>query len=196
MVTKIGMRKGVSAGVLLLLAVSGCSEKEQGYAQAQGLPDDSSGDMSAVVPTSTDPVPTSSIPISSELDPCGLLLEEDLAEAGRFDSEYKEGDGARSCYWQNSFENGGDGFTFAVSLRDSQSVEEMNDNGAGVQRIEVNQRPAAVSKNAEFGSCTVAMKLDDVSRVDVAVPRTEEDDACEIAEVIAGLVEPHLPEIP
>lgn len=189
MVIKISVRSGVAVAALLLGAVSGCSEKEQGHAQSQALPNGSSNDTSTAMPTA-------SASIGSSLEPCDLLSAEDLAEAGKFESRYEEGGGARSCYWQNSFENGGDGFTFTVSVRDEQSIEQMNDLGAGVQRIEVNQRPAAVSKNAEFRSCTVGMKLDDVSRVDVGVPRTEEDDACEIAEVIAGLVEPHLPEIP
>ncbi len=188
MLTKIGVRSGAAVAVLLLGMVSGCSGEEQGHAQPQELPNGSSSDT----PTAA---PTSSASLGSSLEPCDLLSAEDLAEAGKFESRYEEGGGARSCYWKNSFENGGDGFTFTVSVRDLQSIEQMNDLGAGVQQTEVNQRPAAISKNAEFGSCTVGMKLDDVSRVDVGVPRTEEDDACEIAEVIAGLVEPYLPEI-
>ena len=187
--SKNRVRSVMALAAALLFAVSGCSGEEQGYAQPQDLPDSSS----AGTPTTA---PTSSEPISSSLDPCDLLSAEDLAEAGKFKTKYEESDWARSCYWQSDFEAGGDGFTFTVSLRDAQSVETVNDNGAGVQRIEVNGRPAAVSKNAEFRSCVVAMKLDDMSRVDVGVPRTEEDDACEIAEVIAGLVEPHLPEMP
>ena len=189
MKAKINARAGVAASALILLVTSGCSGKEQGYAQPQGSSNGSSIDIQTTVPAPSNP-------ISSSLEPCDLLSAKDLAEAGKFKTKYKEQGGARSCYWQSDFEQGGDGFTFAVSLRDAQSVDTLNDLGAGVQRTEVNQRPAAVSKNAEFRSYTVAMKLDDVSRVDVSVPRTEEDDACEIAEVIAGLVEPHLPEIP
>lgn len=188
MLAKICAHFGLVSSVLLLGLVSGCSNKDQGNAQ----PQDPSNGSSVAFPSTS---PASADPISSTLQPCDLLSSEDLAEAGKFKPRYEEGGGARSCFWKNSLESGGDGFTFAVSLRDAQSIEQLNDNGAGVQRIEVNQRPAAVSENAKFRSCTVAMKLDDASRVDVAVPSTEKDDACEIAKVIAGLVEPHLPEI-
>ncbi len=188
---------GAMVAVLVLLGSSGCSRQEASFAEPKSPPGAPGVSSPLASSSSSARSTTLSIdPISSSLDPCDLLSTEDLAEAGKFKTEYKEEGGARSCYWQSDFEQGGDGFTFAVSLRDAQSVETLNDLGAGVQRTEVNQRPAAVSKNAEFRSCTVAMKLDDVSRVDVSVPRTEEDDACEIAEVIAGLVEPHLPEIP
>lgn len=130
------------------------------------------------------------------MDPCEILTVEDLAEYGEFQSRYKEGQADRSCLWQAGARGGGYAFTFGLSLRDAQSVETVNDNGAGVQRTEVNQRPAAVAKNPGVGSCVVAMKLDDVSRIDVSVPRAEEGDACEIATALAGLVEPRLPDVP
>lgn len=174
---------------VLLVSTAGCSDTEEGHAE----PPNPTGGLSSAASATVSPSPTA---IGPTLEPCELLSTDDLAQVGEFSSQYKEEGGARSCHWQNSMKNGGDGFTFAVSVRDAQSVDVMNDNGAGVQSIEVNQRPAAVSKNAAYGSCTVGLKLDEISRVDVSVPRTEEDDACEIAEVIAGMVEPHLPAIP
>ncbi|MEY7971286.1 DUF3558 domain-containing protein [Saccharomonospora xinjiangensis] len=187
--TEISTRLGMALGIGFLLAVSGCSGEQEGLAQPQ-----ISVSKQSVVTKSV--VPTSSASFGASLHPCDLISGEDLAEAGEFASKYKEGAGARSCYWQSEFNGSANLFSFVVSVRDAQSIETMNDNGAGIQRTEVNQRPAAVAKNAEFGSCTVAMKLDDQSRVDVAVPRTDRDDACEIGKVVAEMVEPHLPDIP
>ncbi|WP_307845866.1 DUF3558 domain-containing protein [Saccharomonospora sp. NB11] len=188
MTSRINARSMMVAGALLAFTVAGCSDKEQGHAE----PKNPAGGLSSTAPTDSVP-PTA---IGPTLEPCELLSTDELAQVGEFSSRYEEQGGARSCHWQNSMKSGGDGFTFAVSVRDAQSVDVMNDNGAGVESIEINERPGRVSKNAAHGSCTVALKLDDISRVDISVPRTEQDDACEIAEVIAGMVEPNLPAVP
>lgn len=186
MVARCGVSTMMAAVALMLTSVAGCASEEQGVAE----PANSSNGTSSEINKTT---PTRASTISSSIDPCELISANDLAEVGKFESEHKEGGGARSCYWQNSFEDGGDGFTFAVSVRDSQGIETVNDNGGGIQSTEVNQRPAVSTEDPKFGDCTFAMKIDDSSRVDITVT---DEGACEIAEVIAGMVEPRLPELP
>lgn len=176
----------VAAGVTLLAAASGCSAEERGVAE----PGFSAGNPSSDAATS---LPSSTAPASVSIDPCGLLSTEDLAEVGKFESEYSEDGSARSCYWQRSAVGGGDVFTFVLSVRDGQNIESVNDNGSGVHAEEVNQRPAVSTEDPRLGDCTFAMKIDDSSRVDVTVTG---EDGCEIARVIAGMVEPRLPEMP
>jgi len=61
----------------------------------------------------------------------------------------------------------------------------------------VNQRPAVTTEDPKTGDCTLAVEISDSSRIDVTILGEDgAGDSCGIAEVIAGLVEPHLPEIP
>lgn len=190
MVSKIVTRAGIAAAALLLCVASGCSAKEQGHAEPQTSPTNSSDDV-----RTTTPAPSSSI--SSSIDPCDLLTAEDLAEAGEFEPTYKEQGGARACHWQKSVQDGGDAFTFAVSVRDSQSIETVNDNGGGIHEDEVNQRPSVWTVDPKFDDCAFVMKLDDVSRLDVTVPGDPgSDNSCKVAKGIASMVEPNLPELP
>lgn len=181
------------AAAVFLTAVAGCVGEEQGIADPVNPPGGTSSGQSpatSVEQGETTPGQTSSI--SSSIDPCDLLSASDLAEVGNFDSKYEERGGVRACIWQNSFKNGGDGFTFGVSVRDSESIEMVNDFGGGIRPEEVNQRPAVSTEDPEFGDCRFAMKIDDLSRVDITVTG---EGGCEIAKVIAGLVEPRLPAI-
>jgi hypothetical protein len=183
-------RVRIAAAVAVIAFSSGCSEKQSGHAEPQLSPGGSSGGAQTTSASRPEQV-------SLSIDPCELITEEDLAEVGKFEKEYEEAAGARTCYWQHTFENGGDGFGFAVGVRDSQSIETVRDNGSGVHSDEVNQRPSVWTVDPQFDDCVFAMKIDDVSRVDVTVSgSSESNDSCEIAEVIAGMVEPRLPELP
>lgn len=191
MSSKFNKWAGIATLTLLLSAASGCASEEPGSASPQTSSNNPS--TSSILPTT----PTSATSISLDIDPCELLTTEDLADVGNFDSRYKEDKDVRACFWQNSLNNGGDGFTFAVSIHDTQSIDEMRDYGDGIETSEINRRPAASTQNSKLGDCNFAMKIDDLSRVDVTI--TGEDSsqaACEAAEVIAGMVEPRLPEIP
>lgn len=174
------------AGAVFLAAVSGCSAGERGIAEPQV----SANNPSREVTTSA---PSSAAPISASIEPCDLISAEDLAHVGEFESEYSEDGSARSCYWQRSAVGGGDVFTFALSVRDTQSIETVKDNGGGLHADEVNQRPAVATEDPNLGDCTFAMKIDDSSRIDITVTG---EDGCEIAKEIAGMVEPRLPELP
>lgn len=189
--SKFIMRLAATGVLLLLSTVSSCSSTESGVANSQNS---STSVSSSEVHTVSSSVPE---PDSSSIDPCGLLSEEDLAEVGKFESEYQEGGGARYCVWREGFEYGGGGFTFSVGVRDAQGINDINDIGGGVEQIKVNQRPAAKTEDPKTGDCMLAVMIGESSRVDVTILGEDGGgDSCGIAEVIAGLVEPHLPEIP
>lgn len=189
MVPKVDLRVTLPSAILLLFALSGCSEQEPGFAEPQ-----SSANQSTVTMPST---PSSTTPASASIDPCKLLSEKELADAGEFDSEYKEGGGARSCYWQQSAAGGGEVFTFILGVRDAQGIDTVRDIGNGIKQTEVNQRPAVSTQDPRSGDCILALKLDDSSRIDVIVlGEGGLDGSCDIAEEIAGRFESKLPAIP
>lgn len=174
--------------VLVVFLASGCFAGEAGKASPRS--------SSSVESTETVEPSSQGRPLSLSIEPCELFTVEDLAEYGEFESEYREGKADRTCHWEEGVSGHHDSLSFALSIRDRQNVETVNDNGAGVQRFEINQRPAAKAKNPEFGTCVVALKIDDVSRIDVTVVDGLEDDSCQIAEVVAELLEPRLPAVP
>ncbi|OQO93233.1 hypothetical protein B1813_12015 [Saccharomonospora piscinae] len=179
----------LAATFLILITISGCSNGECGYAEPHASAGTSLSELPATVP--------SSVLESASIDPCELISVVDLADVGEFDSEYKEGGGARSCFWQADFESGSGGFTFTVGVRDSQGIDTVNDIGNGVKQREVNQRAAVSTQDPASGDCVMALRLDDSSRVDVTVlGGSEVNNSCEIAEIISGILEPRLPEVP
>ena len=182
---------GAGVAALVLLGSSGCSRQEAGFAEPQspsGAPGVSSPLASASSPAH---------PASLSIDPCELVSAEDLADVGEFETEYQEGGGSRYCVWQEGFESGGNGFSFSVGVRDSQGIDAVRDIGGGVDPTEVNQRPAVKTEDPVSGDCMLAVKVSDSSRIDVTVLGEDGDgDSCGLAEVIAGMVEPRLPELP
>lgn len=188
--SKVVVRMVVAGAFLLLPAISACSATESGFANPQSSSSVSLGETQTTVPSSEKPS-------SSSIDPCELLSAEDLAEVGKFETENKEGGGARYCVWQEGFESGGTGFSFSVGVRDSQGIESVNDIGGGVDPTEVNQRPAVKTEDPVTGDCTLAVKISDSSRVDVTILGEDgAGDSCGLAKVIADLIEPRLPELP
>ncbi|EID53733.1 DUF3558 family protein [Saccharomonospora xinjiangensis] len=186
MTFNVGARLALLGVVLLAPGVAGCSTAERGIAESPTSPRSSSSAAQATSASSTGPD-------STAIDPCDLITAEDLADVGEFEPTYKEGAGARTCDWQSGFESGGDGFAFSVGVRDSQGIDSVRDIGGGVEPDTVNQRPAAKTYDPRSKDCLIAVEISDTSRVDVT---TLADDGCEIAPIIAGLVEPKLPAVP
>ncbi|WP_232284056.1 DUF3558 family protein [Saccharomonospora glauca] len=180
----------VAGAILLLPTISGCATTESGFANSQTSSNVSLGETQTTVSSSAKPS-------SSSIDPCELVSAEDLADVGEFETEYQEGGGSRYCVWQEGFESGGNGFSFSVGVRDSQGIDAVRDIGGGVDPTEVNQRPAVKTEDPVSGDCMLAVKVSDSSRIDVTVLGEDGDgDSCGLAEVIAGMVEPRLPELP
>jgi hypothetical protein len=189
MKSKVVERIAVVSAFLLLVTVSGCSATENGLASPRISASSSPGEVQTTAPSTAEPNTTT-------LDPCALITAEELAEVGDFESEYKEGGGARYCVWQEGFESGGSGFSFSVGVRDSQGIDTVNDIGGGVHPTAVNQRPAVTTEDPKSGDCTLAVEVSDSSRVDVTVLGEDGDgDSCGIAKVIAEIFEPRLPEL-
>ncbi len=93
-------------------------------------------------------------------------------------------------------ENNYEGIVVDLDVRDQQSVESMNPAGGGeVTTAEVNARPTAVAPDPSGTNCTIGMKVDDSSRIDVGIVGPD-GLTCDIASTIAYLVEPRLPELP
>lgn len=181
-----------SSAVVLVSVLSGCSSEDPGIAEPA-----SSVSKIPTVSSSAVPDENSAAPASRVLEPCELLSASDLAEYGEFsDGEYKELAGARSCSWQLSNRGGVDGFVVALNVRDSQSVDTMNDVGGGVDEYDINGRAVARAANPRFYDCTIGVEVDARSRVDVTVNGlSSTDETCSIAEDVARLVEPRLPEV-
>lgn len=181
----------VVLGSVLLIGVASCSSEESGVAELQHseLP------MASESGSSNE---TSAAPVSQSIEPCELLSVNDLVGYGDFnEGEYEEVGEARTCYWQLSSKGGVEGFIVSLNVRDSQSVDSVNDVGGGIDEYEVDGRAAARVANPRFGDCTIALAVDSQSRVDVVINGLSSvDESCPIAEDVAGLVEPHLPEIP
>ncbi len=61
----------------------------------------------------------------------------------------------------------------------------------------VNGRTAALSPDPTVAYCTVALGIDTTSRLDVGITGpTDQEKNCEIAEAVAYIVEPRLPDVP
>lgn len=182
----------VFTAIALAAFASGCASGERGIAEpgvSETASRGSSGDSA---------VPSTTEPISLAIDPCGLLSADDLADYGKFEAEERQIGSARSCFWQRSSKGHQEVSTFSLNVRDSQSVETVNDVGGGVVEGEVNGRPAAVAEDPQNGSCTIAMKLDDNSRIDVTIttPPNRDEGSCEFGKEVAYLIEPRLPAVP
>ncbi|EID53737.1 Protein of unknown function (DUF3558) [Saccharomonospora xinjiangensis XJ-54] len=181
----------VAISALALLGLVGCSATEHGSAEPRvesSQQQKSSG--------SVEPAPGESLSLS--VDPCELLSVEELKPHGEFiDAGRRELGGARSCVYQRSARGGHQGFVVALNVRDSQGIESVADAGGKVTESAVGERNAVQSANMSVGDCTVAMEIDDSSRIDVSVNGLPSVDVtCPIAEDVARLVEPRLPDVP
>jgi hypothetical protein len=181
----------VAFAVALMGSVSSCASDEKGIAEPQDSANVSHGHSSTSAPSSAEA-------ISMSIDPCEVLSSDDLAGYGKFESKEENLGGARSCFWQRSAEGGQDAAGFSLNVRDSQSIEAVNDVGGGVVTGEVNGCRVAVAANPNSGSCTVALKIDDNSRIDITIttPPDRDDDPCQFGEEVAYFVEPRLPAVP
>lgn len=173
---------------VLPLVITACSAEKSGVAE----PKTSESVDDAAVATSSPMVNSDSI------DPCKILSSQDLAKYGEFQSEYEEVGSARSCFWQRSAKGNQEVSTFSLNVRDSNGLDAVNDVGGGIVEGEVNGRRAAVAKNPRSGSCTVALEINDGSRIDVTITTSPDQgmEECQFGQEIAYLVEPRLPDVP
>ncbi len=189
MITRAGT---ASAFGILLLGLSACSSSVDGGAN----PSLSGGpSRSATAPTSGTGGDESSVPNPlADIDPCSLLSNDELSEYGTFPPGKRDDRGVgRVCEFQKDRDPTEPGRVISVNLREQQSVEDVLEQGYGVQRAESDGRRYARVPGA--GACLIAIEVTATSRADINVIATEgRQKSCEIADEVGALIEPKLPE--
>jgi hypothetical protein len=173
-----------------------------------GLAACSSGTVGTATPTqggspATDgggPTPSSSDSSGSgaslaALQPCDLISASVLTQLQLAKSDSGSSGGARSCSWQKPVdENGVNGYTAGVDIRDSQGLNDLDTDGFTVTSDEVGSHQAKELQSTVPGDCAVSIGVTDSSRVDVSVNAgTDTSQACSVANQLAKVVEPQLP---
>lgn len=174
----------------VVLVASGCTNEEPGVAEP-GPPSGSSMTTSGTSQESTEP-------LSASVDPCAVITpEEDFKQYGNFSPRQETSEdmaSARVCSWKRDKQDPlDDRLIIGLAVRDDQSVDTVNDVGGGVNTGLINKREAAEAPNPVTGGCTLAVAIEDHSRVDINVLSEDVNDACDIAREVAYLVEPRLP---
>lgn len=177
------------AVVAVVAMASACGSDEEGTALPQNGAQETSA--SSTAPPSTD----SSAGASAGLDPCTLLSDDEAAQFGDFDPHKADDSiGTSGCAW-DAPHGSEDSTSFEVVYQDKASIDQVNDTGGGVDKAEMNGRSVARAPVSNGSACTVALALDSKSRVDVNVVLAKDvQSACELAEKVATVVEPKLPE--
>jgi hypothetical protein len=174
-----------------LIALSACSGEEPGDALAT---DPTAGAGSAAPSTSAAESSAAGAPTAS-VDPCSLVSPADLGEFGSFGSGAPdEVGGARTCSFQKELDSASDDtLGIGIAVRDSQGVDEVSDLGNGNQTGKVPSGRKAVQTSGG-GTCLIALAVGENSRVDVGATAATAEQACPIADAVAKIVEPKLPE--
>ncbi|WP_247648659.1 DUF3558 domain-containing protein [Saccharomonospora xinjiangensis] len=172
-----------------ILAASGCAAEQPGVAEPTPRPPS----------TAISEAPSQAAePLSELVDPCAVIQhEKDLKEYGEFaprQESSKDMAGARACSWKRKKQDPlEDTLIIGLAVRDKQSVDAIADVGGGINAGEINGRTAAEAPDPTSGGCTLAIAIDDGSRIDVNVLSEDVNDACDVARDIAYLIEPRLP---
>lgn len=180
---------GIFAAVL-----TGCSSSEDG--EAAPTSDGSTGSAAASAsPSSANPNESGAATLA-ELDPCSLLSSEDLKQYGTFPPGEPENVGSlRGCNFDKNTDDpiSDPNRVITVGIRDQQGLDDAVNRGNGVERSEADGRQYA--RIPSSGPCTIAIGVSATSRVDVMVVATEgTEKSCEIADEVAAVVEPKLPQ--
>lgn len=183
---------GLLSALTIVALVSSCTSDEGGTA----IP---TGDNSVTSESNQDPSTSATASAgagdapTATLQPCSLLDEADLAGYGSFqEPAEKDTGGSRACDWQTQ-PGANDSLVIGVNIWDDQGVADVNDAGNGVDRTQANGRDLA---RTVIGTrvCLLAIGVTESSRVDVQVTASDAQRACEVADEVAGKVEPKLPE--
>lgn len=185
-------RYGLAAGAIIAigLVVSACSSTDEG-APVSSPPSDNSGGRSATTSPSAESGGGQSL---VGVEPCSLLSAEELGKYGRFPPGETDNVGSsRGCKFQKERSSNEYTLVTSVGIRDQQGIKDAVDQGFGVDHTEANGRQFA--QIPSDGSCTIAIGVTDSNRVDVYAGTTAgTQEACNIADEIAAMVEPKLPQ--
>lgn len=129
-------------------------------------------------------------------EPCSLLTADELDKYGEFPPGQEQNVGtARGCKFEKKTDSASTDphRVISVGLRDRQGIDEAQDMGMGVEHGEVDGRQYARVPGP--GGCVVIIGVSDNSRVDITANVTEgTEKACTIADEVAAIVEPKLPQ--
>lgn len=147
------------------------------------------------------PPPSSAAPgenteiLLEDLDACSLLSEKDLAQLG--DNPKKKYSNAGSCHWVTENVKVSDsGFVIVrIDLRPGQSVDELGVVTTGTAKSgKVGDREAKqIAADMGERACTLGFAAGS-GRVDVLTTANTTDRACDVADRVAELIEPKVPE--
>lgn len=180
-----------SAAAAALLALAGCSGEEGGSALPADPPGPSQPPSNTALPQSS----ASGDAPTAGLDACSLLSANDLAEFGSFGTgTSEEMGGARGCGFDKELDSASDdSLGVTVAIRDEQGVDEVNNLGDGKETGKVPGGRKAV-RTSGGTACIIALAVGEQSRIDVGTVAADAEQACEVADKVAGIVEPKLPE--
>jgi hypothetical protein len=178
--------------IALVLGLGGCSSETPGDAR----PGDDTGSggappFPAESESSTTDEPTETDTEggdTADLRPCELLSAEDLTALDLPASGEEDEIGpARRCQWQTSGSH-----TVSVGILDELGIDQVQSQGP-TEELSVGSHEA-LRYVGVVGTCGVAIAVSDSSRVDVlGTAGGDMNQACEIANQVAELVEPKLP---
>ncbi len=179
------------ATVLALLALlAGCSEQTEGSPS----PDDSSN-PTVTTEQSTEEETTTSAPGTqgglADLQPCDVLEAGDLAGLQLTGGEELELGGARVCEYRREGPTLNESFTVSLGLLDDQGLDDLN--APTIDPLPNIGSHEAVSFVDAIGNCGVAIAVGDSARVETSAIGGEQQQACQLANQLATLVEPRLP---
>ncbi|KID29596.1 hypothetical protein HQ32_03010 [Prauserella sp. Am3] len=130
------------------------------------------------------------------MDPCSVLTPDDLSTYGSFPPGKPETVGtSRTCRFMKDTDSPSTdpGRVIAVGFRDQQGLNDVQDMGMGIDRVEVDGREYA--QVPSDGGCQVMIGVSDSSRVDITVDATEgTQKSCNIADEVGQIIEPKLPQ--
>lgn len=142
---------------------------------------------------------------SASIDPCGLLdiatLDKEFAEYRPFEEDDRNVPGgwsmadARNCHWKTDLDRAANlrqAMTVGIGVRDKQGVKDARDAGGGVHPGKLGSGREAAQIPTAGDGCIMALAVGESSRVDVIVNGAKQ--GCGIAEAIADLIEPKLPD--
>lgn len=133
-------------------------------------------------PSSDAPTTAPGSPLAS-IDPCQLFDQSQLTQLGLATGKPDNTAKSRGCQWAK-----GTSYTVGLYLDGSQPIDAVGSDGASQVSL---QSHDAVQTTANGPGCDVEIAISKTASVDVAI--TPVDNACQVAQTYAQLVEPKLP---
>jgi ABC-type phosphate transport system substrate-binding protein len=138
--------------------------------------------------------PTSGGSGLTSIQPCDLLSSADVSQNQLGTPAPENLGGARTCSWQNTTANNGDGYNISVGIRDTQGINEISSGVDTITPDNIGSHPGRQLQSTQSGTCVIAIGVTNSSRVDVTVNAgTDPVQGCQLANQFAKLVEPNLP---